>query len=80
MVARGYWQQATADDPSIYPNVPASSGHRLDLVTYVKNAGAAPGLPAGGSFTGYDQPATRAFFAQALWQAYNAYFGTNHIP
>jgi hypothetical protein len=27
-----------------------------------------------------DQPATRAWFARALWQAYGSYFATNHLP
>jgi hypothetical protein len=80
MVARGYWAPATDDDPNLYPNIPASSGHRLDLVTYVRNAGPVPGQSASGDFAGYERIATRAFFAEALWQAYSAHFGTNHIP
>ncbi len=79
-VAKGYWIQETTDLPGIYANVPASSGARLDLVTFVKNAGDAPGLPSTGAFTGYDQAATRGFFARALFQAYSAYFGINRIP
>src|SRR4051794_32386348 len=39
MVQQGYWTQATGDDGSVYPNIPASSGHRLDFVTYVANVG-----------------------------------------
>ncbi len=56
------------------------SGHRLDLVAYVANAGAVPGQPTTGPFTGYDQPATRRFSAAALWQAMNAYYGVNRLP
>lgn len=78
-VARGLWQQETTDDPALYPNVPTDSGHRLDLATYVRNVGPVPDLPTGGDFTGYDQPATRAFFARALWQAYSAAFSTNRV-
>ena len=78
-VAKGYWVQETTDT-GIYANVPASTGERLDLVTFVKNAGDLPGLPSGGAFTGYDQAATRGFFARALFQAYSAYFGLNRIP
>jgi len=78
-VAKGYWVQETTDT-GIYANVPASTGERLDLVTYVKNAGDLPGLPSSGAFTGYDQAATRGFFARALFQAYSAYFSINRIP
>ena len=79
-VAKGYWVQETTDVPTIYPNVPASTGARLDLVTFVKNAGDLPSLPSNGAFTGYDQAATRGFFARALFQAYSAYFSINRIP
>ena len=37
MVAKGYWQ-AQADDDALFPNIPASSGHRGDLATYVHYA------------------------------------------
>jgi CSLREA domain-containing protein len=80
MVNKGYWTAVTTDDPTIYPNVPLSSGNRLDLLTYVKNAGALPGLPTSGPFTGYDQQATRGFYAQVLWQAYAAYFYGGGTP
>lgn len=78
-VAKGYWVQETTDT-GIYSNVPANTGERLDLVTFVKNAGDLPGLPSSGAFTGYDQAATRGFFARALFQAYSVYFGLNRIP
>ena len=78
-VSKGYWVQATMDT-GIYPNVPAATGQRLDLVTFVNNAGDLPGLPSSGKYTDYDQPATRAFAAQLLWQAYDAYFSVNRIP
>ncbi len=42
MVQAGYWQAVTVDDPTPYPNVPLASGHRLDLLTYTKYAGALP--------------------------------------
>ncbi len=32
MVTKGYWQ-AQPDDPALYPDVPAASGHRADLAT-----------------------------------------------
>src|SRR3712207_7096579 len=33
MVTKGYWQ-AQPDNPTLYPDVPAASGHRTDLATY----------------------------------------------
>ena len=70
MVARGYW----ADQPEradIYPNVPADSGHRQDLATYVHYAGALPLADMFYSYPlpGWDQPTNRATFADVLWQA-----------
>lgn len=69
MVSRGYWQQATVDDPAIYPNIPADSDHRLDLVTYVQNAGALPDTTATGAWPSAEAPATRGWFARTIWQA-----------
>src|SRR3712207_9456047 len=43
MVARGYWQPVTVDDPALYPNVSFATGHRWDLLTYHRYAGAIPG-------------------------------------
>jgi hypothetical protein len=69
LVRVGYWQQLP-DNPAIYPEVPASSGHRADIVTYVAYAGTLPGLPSTPQgFYGYAAPATRAWFAMTLWQA-----------
>jgi len=42
MILSGYWVQQP-DNPSIYPNVPGSSGHRIDVATYAFYAGAVPG-------------------------------------
>ena len=78
-VAKGFWTKATVDT-GVYANVPASSGARLDLVTFVNNAGDLPGLVSTGAFTGYDQSATRDFAAQVLFQAYNAYYSVNRVP
>ena len=75
MVNKGYWKQQP-EDGSIYPNVPLSSGHHQDLVTYAHYAGGIRGT--GGvndDFGGWDQPATRAWFAFALWQALDSHFG-----
>jgi hypothetical protein len=75
MVDKGYWAQQP-DDPRIYPDVPSSSGHRQDLVTYAHYAGAIRGTgSATDPFIGWDQPATRAWFAFALWQALDSHFG-----
>ncbi len=74
MVARGYWQQR-ADDPTVYPNVPASSGHRADIATFVAHAGLLPGTSsATEDWAVWDQPATRRWFVQAEWQAFASYF------
>jgi uncharacterized protein YkwD len=70
MVAKGRWQ-AQPDDPSLYPQVPASSGHRADIATYVAYAGALPDRPTSGPLNDWNGPATRAWFARALWQALN---------
>lgn len=82
MVARGYWAETTVDDPTIYPNVPTSSGHRLDLVTFVQNAGAIPDRPTNGAaaWGDWSTPASRAWFARVLWQALDATFGFNPGP
>jgi hypothetical protein len=82
MVARGYWTAATSDDPAIYPNVPASSGHRLDLVTFVHNAGPIPDRPTanGAPWTDWDGAASRGWFARVLWLALTATLGVNHGP
>ncbi len=47
MVQAGYWQAVTQDNPTLYPNVPLGSGHRPDLLTYTKYAGAIPDRPSG---------------------------------
>jgi subtilisin family serine protease len=82
MVARGYWSAATGDDRAIYPNVPSSSGHRLDLLTFVQNAGAVPDRPTNNAaaWGDWDTPASRGWFARVLWQALNATFGVNPGP
>ena len=80
MVAQGYWA-VQPDDPALYPNVPTASGHRQDIATYVHYAGAMPDFPGiGGGFGPWDQSATRAWFARALWQAYGSFFATNRLP
>lgn len=74
MIAKGYWQ-AQPDDGALFPNLPASSGHRSDLATYVHYAALPPDTSAGANWDTWDRPASRAWFARALWQALNSYFG-----
>jgi hypothetical protein len=74
MVAKGYWQYQP-DNPALYAAVPASAGHRIDLATFVHYAGALPDVPEDQSFAGWFQSANRGWFARALWQALDSYFG-----
>ena len=78
MVAKGYWQ-LRADDPALYPNVPAGSGHRADLATYTFYAGAVPGTEPGAAWAGWDRPSTRGWFARAEWQALDSHFGVDRV-
>jgi hypothetical protein len=80
MVDQGHWQ-AQPDDGTVYPDVPAASGHRQDLATYVHYAGAVRGADnPTGPFAGWDQPASRAWFAFALWQALDSHFSVDRVP
>lgn len=77
MVARGYWQEQP-DDPALYPAVPATSGHRQDLATYVHYAGPVRGTTtATAAFNEWDQPTSRAWFAYVLWRAIASDIGTD---
>jgi hypothetical protein len=80
MVQAGYWQAVTQDNPALYPNVPLSSGHRLDLLTFAKNAGAIPDRPASAAWADWDTIASRGWTAQIVWQALNSYFGIDRVP
>jgi hypothetical protein len=80
MVAQGRWVEETEDDPTLYPNVPASTGQRLDLVTFYRNAGAIPGTVATEDWPDWDAPSTRGWFAEALWRAIDSYFGVDRVP
>jgi hypothetical protein len=74
MVNKGYWQPQP-DNPALFDNVPASSGHRQDIATYIHYAGPTPDGSVTGPFAEWDQPGTRAGFARALWRAMDSYFG-----
>jgi len=82
MVARGYWTAGMTDSGILYPNVPNASGHRLDLVTFIGNAGAVPDRPTanGAAWDDWNTPGSRGWFALVLWQALNATFGVNTGP
>jgi hypothetical protein len=79
MVARGSWQPETADDPALYPNITVASGHRMDVLTYYRNAGALPGTDPAADWASWDSPATRAWFALAEWQALDSYWGVDRV-
>jgi hypothetical protein len=79
MVAEGYWQYQR-DDPALFPAVPATSGHRIDLATYAHYLGSPPDLGAGVPFADWDQPATRSWFARALWQVLDGLLGATRLP
>jgi hypothetical protein len=84
-VAKGWWVPTQQDDPSVYPGVPADSGHRLDVLTFAQYAGVIPGTsgksdPWNDPNTGYASQASRAWVAGVIWQAYSSYWSTNHIP
>ncbi len=77
MVKQGYWLQQP-DNPALYPNVPASSGHRIDIATFVFYSGALPDAPdTAASWAAWTDPATRGWFARAEWQALNSYFSVD---
>ena len=74
MVTKGYWQEVTVDDPTLYPNIPARLGaspRRADLLPVHR---AIPGTTPDADWATWDQPATRAWFALALWQALDSFF------
>lgn len=75
MVAKGYWQYQP-DDGKVYPNIPANSGHRIDVATYAHYAGALPDFPdTSVPFPYWDLASTREWFARVLWQALDSYLG-----
>ncbi len=79
MVRRGLWAWQP-DDAALFPAIPASSGHRVDLATYAHYVGSPPDTDPTGAWASWDTPATRGWFARALWQALDGTFGTPHTP
>lgn len=77
MVAKGYWTKATVDDPTIYPNLYPGQDAHLDIVTFVKNAGAIPGFANNTPQAPLNVPAPRDWTAVVLWQALNNYFSVD---
>ncbi|HEY8598883.1 MAG TPA: S-layer homology domain-containing protein [Thermomicrobiales bacterium] len=67
LIAQGSWR-AQPDDGGLYPELPAGSGHRGDVATYVHYAGRFPDA-ADGTWTAWQSAATRQWFARTLWQA-----------
>jgi len=79
MVARGYWRRQD-DDPCLHPNIPASSGHRGDIATYLYYAGPIRGPgPATDTWDGWNLPATRGWFAFVQWQALDSYWRVDQV-
>ncbi len=79
MVARGYWRRQD-DDPRLHPNIPASSGHRGDIATYIRYAGPIRGTGATtAAWEGWDLPATRGWFAFVQWQALDSYWRVDQV-
>ena len=82
MVAKGYWV-LQPDNPLIYPNVPASSGHRQDIATYAHYLFGVPESHFAGpqyDFPLWDQAAQRDWFALALWSALDNHLGADRVP
>jgi hypothetical protein len=79
MIAQGYWSPQPID-PALFGGVLNGTGHEQDVATYVfytQRVGGVPGYPTSGSFGAWNQPATRGWFAQALWAALNSYAGSD---
>lgn len=78
MVMEGYRQQQP-DNPNLYTNVPASSGRRSDIATFIYYAGVLPDYPTNGPFPVWNQSATRSWFSRARYQAPDSTFGIDRV-
>jgi hypothetical protein len=74
MVVKGYWDWQP-DNTALFPDVPASSGHRIDIATYFHYVGSVPETTGSTQFTGWSDPSTRGWFSEVLWRALHGYFG-----
>jgi hypothetical protein len=72
MIAKGYWA-AQPNAPLPYGGVPAA--HQPDVRTFRFYTGGIPAPP-----TNWDDPATRGWFARALWAALDSYWSTDRVP
>jgi uncharacterized repeat protein (TIGR02543 family) len=80
MVGQGWWQEQP-DNPALYPGVPAASGHREDIATWVRYAGLIPGTSATDErWPAWSVPAEREWFALALWTALDRQFRVATLP
>ncbi|HEY8602649.1 MAG TPA: S-layer homology domain-containing protein, partial [Thermomicrobiales bacterium] len=78
MISQGYWSPQPSD-PALFGGVLNGTGHEQDVATYIfytQHGGGVPGYPVSGGFAAWNQPATRGWFAQALWAALNSYAGS----
>ena len=77
MIDAGYWQQQPAD-PHFAGGALNGTGHEADIATYrfyTGNTGDFTAPLNALSGTDWQQPATRAWFARALWTALDSQFG-----
>ncbi len=71
MIAQGSWQ-AQPIDARLFGGVLNGTGHEQDVSTYISYTqalGGIPDYPTSGAFADWNKPATRGWFAQALWTA-----------
>ncbi|MFN8512157.1 MAG: S-layer homology domain-containing protein [Thermomicrobiales bacterium] len=73
MIAKGYWI-AHPEQPQLYAGVPAV--HDTDVRTFIYYTGGVPALLPG---KGWNDGATRGWFAESLWAALNSYWGTDGL-
>jgi hypothetical protein len=72
MIAKGYWV-AQPNAPLPYSGVPAA--HQPDVRTFHFYTGGIPAPPSN-----WDAPATRGWFALALWAALDSYWSVDRVP
>ncbi|HET7080262.1 MAG TPA: S-layer homology domain-containing protein, partial [Chloroflexia bacterium] len=75
----GFWDRLDANLAQ-YTNVPNEGTQRSDLTTYRTNAGPIPGQASDTTFPDPEGNGLRRFVIEALYQAFVAQFGTDHVP